>query len=121
MSKNSIKNNLFRHRRRAFYRFFGKGKYKTHSQYVYNLYTQCLKPYGSVDLDNYVYIIEKFIGEQAIKSDYEIVRDINSSTKQYEEWRNKVAQHTGLSVETYRLGIIFFSADFAKQAHVLRW
>jgi len=121
MTTKTIKNNLFKVRRKGYYRFCGNGKYKTHSQYVYELYTKCLKPYSSVDLENYIYIIEKFISEQAIKSDYKIVQNINSSPKKLLEWKQMTAEHTGLSVETYRLGIIFYSDGFAKQAHVLRW
>lgn len=112
-------NGMFKLRRKFYYRFYGHGRYKTHSQYVYDLYTQCLKPYRRLDLESYISKIKNFIAEQAIQSDYEIFNNINSSPKDLEAWQKKVSEHKGLSVETYRLGIIFHNEGFKKQNHVM--
>ncbi|MDL2240488.1 hypothetical protein LJC25_00925 [Bacteroidales bacterium OttesenSCG-928-K03] len=116
---NKFQRNIFKFQRKLYYRFHGHGRYKTHSQYVYDLYTQCLKPNRSLDLESNISAIETFIAKQVIKSDYEIVRNINDSPDTLKSWRKRVADHKGLSVETYRFGIIFYNEGFKKQAHIL--
>jgi hypothetical protein len=117
---NKLQNKIFKFRRKFYYYFRGHGKYKTHSQYVYDLYTQCLKPNRYLDLESYISKIEDFIARQSIKCDYMIMRNINSSPETLKEWRKRISDHNGLSVEIYRLGIIFYNEGFKKQEHVIK-
>ncbi|MDD4142248.1 MAG: hypothetical protein PHR20_05600 [Bacteroidales bacterium] len=101
-------NPLFGLRRKAFYFFRGDGRYRTHSPFVYHFYLALQNDVN--DIPSLLKYLE-----------YELCNDINNNPETLKTWKEKVIHHNGLSIETYRFGIIVHSDKFAKQNHILRY
>jgi hypothetical protein len=121
MVRTTLRDKIFRLRRKLYYIIHAKGRYGLHSQFAYDFYIY----FSHSDKTDNIAAIKEYIDDYEYnlfqqKPEVRIITDINNSSAAVARWREVVACHNGMSIETFSVGIIINSANFATQNIVMR-